>query len=144
MTQLHVGDWACLQAQAMPLRRAVFAVEQGIAETLLSDEADATAIHAVLSDAQGEPLATGRVVPLAGGGRGKLGRMAVRADRRGQGLGSRVLEALLAQARQRGMTEVMLHAQASAVGFYARHGFEPQGEPFQEAGLPHQTMVRHL
>jgi predicted GNAT family N-acyltransferase len=42
------------------------------------------------------------------------------------------------------MTEVMLHAQTGAVRFYARHGFVPQGMPFEEAGLPHQTMVRPL
>jgi len=40
--------------------------------------------------------------------------------------------------------QVMLHAQAGAVRFYARHGFVPQGEPFVEAGLAHQTMVRSL
>ncbi len=28
--------------------------------------------------------------------------------------------------------------------FYARHGFECQGEVFEAAGLPHQTMVLNL
>jgi predicted GNAT family N-acyltransferase len=42
------------------------------------------------------------------------------------------------------MAEVMLHAQAGAVRFYGRHGFVPEGQPFEEAGLPHQTMVLSL
>jgi predicted GNAT family N-acyltransferase len=35
----------------------------------------------------------------------------------------------------------MLHSQASAVGFYLRAGFTPQGAPFQEAGIEHQAMT---
>ena len=37
--------------------------------------------------------------------------------------------------------EVLLHAQASAVGFYLRRGFRPVGDAFEEAGIPHQAMA---
>jgi predicted GNAT family N-acyltransferase len=37
---------------------------------------------------------------------------------------------------------VVLHAQRSAMGFYVRAGFVPCGEPFEEAGIAHQAMVR--
>jgi predicted GNAT family N-acyltransferase len=30
------------------------------------------------------------------------------------------------------------------VAFYARAGFTPRGAPFEEAGIPHQEMVRAL
>ena len=47
--------------------------------------------------------------------------------------------------RDRGSTLwTALHAQRSAVGFYARAGFTPRGEPFDEAGIAHQEMVRAL
>jgi len=39
---------------------------------------------------------------------------------------------------------VMLHAQRSAEGFYARFGFVPRGEPFEEAGIVHIEMVQKL
>lgn len=144
MTQLHVGDWASVQTQAMPLRHTVFAVEKGIPPEFMSDAADATAHHALITNRLGVTLATGRLVPLDGGQRGQIGRMAVLAPQRSQDLGGQLLRALLQRARERGMTEVMLHAQAGAVRFYARHGFKAHGEPFEEAGLPHQTMVLPL
>jgi YbgC/YbaW family acyl-CoA thioester hydrolase len=144
MTHLHLGTWPSVQAQAMPLRHAAFAVEKGIPPELMSDEADASARHALITHRLGVPLATGRLVPLEGGRRGQIGRMAVLAPQRSQGLGGQLLRALLQSARERGMAEVMLHAQAGAVRFYARHGFVAQGAPFEEAGLPHQTMVLAL
>ena len=145
MTHLHLGDWASMQARAMPLRHNVFAIEKGIPPEMMSDAADVTAHHALITNRLGVPLATGRLVLLAEDGqRGQIGRMAVVSSQRSQDLGGQLLKALLAQAQQLGMAEVMLHAQAGAVRFYARHGFVPQGQPFEEAGLPHQTMVRSL
>lgn len=144
MVHTHLGNWASVQDRAMPLRHAVFAQEKGIPAELMSDAADATAHHVLLSNHLGVALATGRMVPLDGGNRGQIGRMAVLASQRSQNLGGRMLQALLARARQLGMTEVMLHAQAGAVRFYTHHGFRAQGEPFEEAGLLHQAMVLQL
>jgi predicted GNAT family N-acyltransferase len=44
----------------------------------------------------------------------------------------------------RGDRQVGLHAQRTAEGFYRRLGFTPQGEPFEEAGIPHIEMRRAL
>ena len=159
MTQLHLLPWSACQAQAMPLRHAVFAQEKGIPPELMGDEADATAVHVLVTNRLGLPLATGRLVlpdglhapagsaaPSAdGAGRtGQVGRMAVLHAQRSQGLGARMLHALLQQARELGLDDVVLHAQLGAVDFYARHGFECQGEVFEAAGLPHQAMVLSL
>ena len=144
MLHTHLCDWPSVQGRAMPLRHTVFAEEKGIAAELMSDAADATAHHVLLTNRLGVALATGRLVPLDGGQRGQIGRMAVLASQRSQNLGGQMLRALLAQARQVGMAEVVLHAQAGAVRFYARHGFRAQGAPFEEAGLAHQTMVLRL
>jgi predicted GNAT family N-acyltransferase len=74
----------------------------------------------------------------------KLGRMAVLATVRGAGVGRPLLQALVSAARERGDREVMLHAQASAVGFYLRAGFAPRGPAFEEAGITHQEMSLKL
>jgi predicted GNAT family N-acyltransferase len=50
----------------------------------------------------------------------------------------------VAAARARGDREAMLHAQASAVGFYRRGGWRTRGLPFREAGIEHQEMVLPL
>ena len=144
MVHTHLGGWASVQDRAMPLRHAVFAEEKGIPAELMSDAADATAHHVLLTNRLGVTLATGRLVPLEGGQKGQIGRMAVLASQRSQHLGGQMLQALLAHARQLGMAEVVLHAQAGAVRFYSRHGFKAQGAPFEEAGLAHQTMVLSL
>lgn len=135
------GDWAALGTDASALRDAVFAQEQGLPPDLVWDATDAGARHAVARNRLGVVLAAGRLVTVAPGV-SKLGRMAASPLLRGAGAGRAVLEALLAAARARGDAEVMLHAQASAVGFYARHGFAPRGEPFQEAGIEHLEMFR--
>jgi predicted GNAT family N-acyltransferase len=38
----------------------------------------------------------------------------------------------------------MLHAQLSAMDFYKRHGYVPNGAVFEEAGMPHLEMKRRL
>jgi hypothetical protein len=70
--------------------------------------------------------------------------MAVLREWRGRGVGDALLLALIEQAHQRGWREVALNAQVSAIAFYLRHGFQPVGERFWEAGIEHQAMRRAL
>jgi predicted GNAT family N-acyltransferase len=133
---ITIGAWAQQQQGASALRRQVFVLEQGVPEALELDDMDAVSLHALAYDDDG-PVATGRLLPD-----GHIGRMAVRRDARGAGVGSAVLSALMEQARQRGDREVVLNAQLTAQDFYARHGFEPEGEVFMDAGIEHIAM-RH-
>lgn len=136
---LRTGGWDALGAEAQAIRRSVFIEEQGIPADLELDDADATAVHAVACNRLGRAVATGRLLAHAPGV-AKIGRMAVIRPLRGGGAGAAVLQALVDAARARGDREVILHAQASAVGFYLKRGFRPQGDPFEEAGIPHQAM----
>jgi len=45
---------------------------------------------------------------------------------------------------RRGDREIALSAQLHAVAFYRTHGFKPVGDVYEEAGIPHQAMVRAL
>lgn len=143
MVELRVGDWATLGRDATQLRMAVFVQEQGIDPEIELDEHDATAVHAVAYNLLGQAVATGRLLYEAPGD-ARIGRMAVDRVVRGQRWGRMVLDALVDAARSRGDAAVTLHAQRSAEGFYRRAGFEVQGEPFEEAGIPHITMRRAL
>ena len=71
-------------------------------------------------------------------------RMAVLAAWRGRGVGAAMLEALMAEARRRGLREAYLHSQAHAKDFYARHGYAVEGEEYLEAGIPHIGMRARL
>jgi len=74
----------------------------------------------------------------------KIGRMAVVRERRGAGVGRRILEFLIESARRRGVKRVMLDAQVHAEGFYRKQGFTPMGDVFEEAGILHRRMQRTL
>lgn len=68
-----------------------------------------------------------------------IGRVVVRADRRGEGLARRLLSAVI---EARGAEPMLLHAQTQVEAVYARHEFEPFGEVYREAGIPHISMYR--
>jgi YbgC/YbaW family acyl-CoA thioester hydrolase len=139
MVDLQLGHWATQHSAAMALRTAVFATEQGIAAELMSDAHDADALHALAVNRAGLAVGSGRLVSLPGGV-GKIGRMAVAGGARGAGVGGQLLQALVQAGRERGLSELALHAQTSAEGFYRRAGWQAEGAVFEEAGVPHQTM----
>ncbi len=143
MGELRLGTWADLGADAAQVRTEVFVVEQQIPREDEWDAADATALHAVVRNRLGQPLATGRLLQHAPGV-GRIGRMAVHRVLRGAHHGRDILSALVRASAERGDQEVMLHAQCSAEGFYRKLGFQPRGERFDEVGIAHQEMVLPL
>ena len=143
MLELRVGDWLTLGAQAQAIRTEVFIDEQKIPAAMEWDDADRACVHAVAFNRLGMPLATGRLLQHAPR-IARIGRMASVQTMRGSGVGRRVLDALMQAARERGDTEVMLHAQTSASAFYARAGFTARGPVFDEAGIAHVEMTRAL
>ncbi|TQN06945.1 YbgC/YbaW family acyl-CoA thioester hydrolase [Acidovorax temperans] len=143
MVEVRTGDWNALGRDAARLRTAVFVREQGIPADVEADALDASARHAVLYNRLGQPVATGRLLQQAPGV-GRIGRMAVDRSVRGAQWGRVLLAALLEAARARGDTQVQLHAQCSAQGFYERAGFTVAGAPYEEAGLAHVLMTQAL
>ena len=138
-----VGGWAELGAQAQAIRQAVFVDEQKIPAEMEWDAADESCQHAVAFNRFGVPLATGRLLEHVPG-TAKIGRMAVIRSLRSARIGREVLEALMRAGKAQGYGEVLLHAQLSAAGFYARAGFVQRGAVFEEAGIGHVEMVRAL
>jgi predicted GNAT family N-acyltransferase len=132
---VRIADWTRDEHKLKSIRHRVFVVEQSVPESLEWDGIDAQCVHAIAEDASGAPIGCGRLLPD-----GHIGRMAVLASWRGQGVGRRLLERLIEVAAERGDARIMLNAQTHAMPFYARYGFVPVGEPFNEAGIPHQAM----
>lgn len=130
-----------LAEAAMDLRRAVFVDEQRVESELEFDGLDADALHMVgLEDDE----VVGVLRMLTEGDRVRIGRMAVRRDRRRAGIGAALAAGALACARRQGASQADVHAQTRAADFYARLGFEVVGEEFEEAGIPHLEMSRVL
>ena len=126
--------------EVVALRTRVFVEEQGVPAEIEQDAHDADAVHVLDRDDDGRLVATGRL--LVRDGRGVIGRMAVDAPARGAGHGAAVLAELHRQAVLLGLTEVELHAQLTARGFYERAGYAAVGDVYQEAGIAHVTMRR--
>jgi YbgC/YbaW family acyl-CoA thioester hydrolase len=143
MLQVKTGNWSELGDDARRIRTEVFVQEQRIPAELEWDEADEGAVHAVAYNRLGQAVATGRLLP-AKAGVAKIGRMAVHQVLRGSRVGEQVLRALAEVAQRRGDRGLALHAQRTAKDFYLRLGFTAEGEPFEEAGIPHLAMTSAL
>jgi predicted GNAT family N-acyltransferase len=137
--RIELCDWDKAREEASRIRFAVFVDEQKVPPEIEMDEHDAQCVHALAYARDGRAVGTGRLLPD-----GHIGRMAVAKDWRGRGVGAAILAALVDAARRRGDVEVALSAQTHALGFYRRHGFSPEGEVYEEAGIPHQAMRRSL
>jgi len=118
------------------VRDTVFGQEQKVPRESDWDGTDPYCIHVVATDADGNPIGTGRLQPD-----GRIGRLAVVKPWRCQGVGAGMLAALVDSARRRGLERVYLHAQLDAVPFYEKRGFEKDGTAFTEAGILHINMT---
>lgn len=135
---IETADWQIEQAQIKSIRRQVFVEEQSVPEQLEWDGLDETASH-WLAWEDGKAVATARLLPD-----GHLGRMAVLADYRRQGIGAQLLRTLINTASDRQLLELYLHAQLHAIPLYQSAGFNLEGDEFLDAGMPHRTMRLRL
>lgn len=136
---VRVADWCRDEPRIKAIRHEVFVIEQNVPEALEWDGIDPDCRHALALDSHGNPIGCGRLLPD-----GHIGRMAVQARWRGQGVGGALLDLLIDLAREAGHVRVVLNAQVQAMPFYERRGFTPYGDEFEEAGIAHQAMVKAL
>ena len=127
---------------AFGIRLEVFCREQGYAPEMELDEIDRLACHVLICQEE-VPVATGRLYRKADGVCG-LGRIAVRRQWRGRGLGALVVEKLTEKARVWGAIQTELDAQEQAVGFYQKQGYVLCGERHMDGHVPHRMMRCNL
>ena len=134
---VRVATWENDRAALQSVRIPVFVDEQHVDPNEEFDDVDPVCRHLLAVDSAGRPIGTGRIDL-----HGKIGRMAVAKEWREHGVGRAILQKALELARQAGLKRVYLHAQVTAMGFYAREGFADYGDRFFEAGIEHQAMER--
>jgi predicted GNAT family N-acyltransferase len=127
---------ACFQ-----IRDEVFVIEQNVPVTRERDEHDSTAIHFLVLD-DGKPVGTARVVLTDKAATAKIGRVAVIASMRGNGIGKILMKAIEENLRLRHVTRFALDAQTHALQFYERLGYDAYGDEFMDAGIPHRHMTK--
>ena len=138
----HIVNWDDKQIQLRAIRSTVFIQEQNVPEALEWDGEDTQACHVLACDAEGKAIGTARL--LLHGPVAHIGRMAVLKPWRKRGVGRALLECVMAEARRRGASAAFLNAQTTAVVFYERAGFVPEGAEFLDAGIPHYRMTRRF
>ncbi|QPV63066.1 GNAT family N-acetyltransferase [Halosimplex litoreum] len=139
---VRVADGEDDREAALTVRRAVFIEEQGVSEDVEMDGKEDEAVHFVAVDG-GDPIGTARLREVESGV-GKVERVAVVADRRDEGVGRDLMERLEAEAADRGLDRLVMHAQTRVEEFYARLGYERTSDVFEEAGIDHVEMERSL
>lgn len=133
---VETADWIRDQGILRSIRETVFVKEQNVPVDLEWDGLDPICTHVIAYVNGRTPVATGRLLPD-----GHIGRLAVLKPWRRRGIGSNILQSLIAIAKSRGIATCALNAQTHAIAFYECHGFVVEGEEFDDAGIPHRHMV---
>ncbi len=123
------------------LRAEVFVLEQNCAY-VDPDAKDRVSHHLWAEDSQGQVAAVARVVPPGTSyAEPSIGRVATSSSVRGTGLGRELMRrALLEAERLYPGKELVISAQCYLEGFYADFAFVPEGEAYEEDGIPHIQM----
>jgi len=132
--KINIVNWGKNQTDLTKIRRLVFIEEQHVPEELEWDEDDNASTHFIVT-IDNKAIATARLKPD-----GQIGRMAVLAKYRNQGVGSKLLHFVLQHAASLNLIQVYLHAQVTAIPFYEKQGFTTFGDIFYEANIPHREM----
>ena len=133
-----LGD---INQEIRDLRWEVFVVEQGIDPEIEIEKdeynykhlcfyKDGILIAYARAKCQGEVLRVGRVL--------------VKKEYRGQGLGAAIMKYCEEIAKQNNCAALELHAQSQVIGFYEKLGYEAIGDYFLEANIKHKKMKKYL
>lgn len=121
------------------LREEIFVKEQGVLIEDEQDGLDSEARHGVFYRGD-EPVGVVRMRDLDDDWV-KVERVGVLKAHRNEGLGTQLMDLVEATARNNGK-RITLNSQIEVVDWYARRGYSPEGVEFEEAGIPHQKMIK--
>ena len=108
------------------------------------DEYDSHAIHRMVLDEGGAPIAIGRL-HVTSMEEGQIRHMAVHPEHQGHGLGTLVMMALEEEARAQGLKRLILNSREQSVDFYSKFGFRITGDaPTLFGKVAHQQMQKKL
>ncbi|MDM5212907.1 GNAT family N-acetyltransferase [Peribacillus sp. NJ4] len=129
---------------AFQIRKEVFVEEQGFPLESEFDEFDtlnALSEH-ILVYYNEKPVGTGRLRVVDG--LGKLERICILEPYRKFGLGKIIIKTLEEIANEKAISQVKLHGQTQAEGFYKKLGYHTSSDVFMEDGGPHLLMIKEL
>ncbi len=140
MLKVKIAENQMEKEQAFDIRRKVFVEEQQVPIHIEMDEYDDSAIHFV-GYQLAQPIAAGRIREVETG-LGKVERVCVLSEYRGQQIGVMMMNEMEEYARTHGIFRLKLNAQTHALSFYEKLGYDTTSDEFMDAGIPHKSMEK--
>lgn len=137
--QIRRGRWPEFAEPCAQLRRQVFFNEAQYSYFATLDGRDEQCQHVLALDAQQQPIGCGRIDR-----EWQLSRIAVVRDFRQQGVGTSLLNELIAIARDDNAGLVSCAVPLFSVQYYRSQQFEPIGSVYVEQGVSYQRMLLRL
>lgn len=125
------------------IRYEVFVEEQGFDADIDIDEHDSSC-ERILIYVDDAPAACCRYFPDETGTAYIVGRVAVREEYRGIGLGEMLMDAAEEMIRSAGAEKIVVYSQLRVKGFYKKCRYKEVGEVFLEEGVKHIMMEKTL
>jgi N-acetylglutamate synthase-like GNAT family acetyltransferase len=91
---------------------------------------------------EGEVIAASVLVPE--NDKCKMQRVVVKTNLQASGIGSQMLEFCESYSKAQGYKSIYCHARDKAVAFYLKNNYTPEGDYFDEDGIPHLKMIKLL
>lgn len=132
-------DWIETSEEIKTVRQKVFIVEQHFETRMIEDHHDNYCHHILVRNRQNKVVACGRLNPD-----GRIGRIAVLMNYRCRGIGTAILDKLIAIAQQTQIPSLSLNAETELSQFYNQQKFRPVGPVFMKQGVPYQRMSKRL
>ena len=132
-----------LPKDAADIRVEVFVDEQGSSRDLEFDDAEDKATHLV-GFYDGKPSATSRFFFHEKYDAYLIGRIAVKKEYRGKGLGAEIVKAAEKEIIRLGGKRTVIHAQLRVKEFYETLGYRAFGDVDLEEGVEHIMMEKNL
>lgn len=131
--------------EALAIRKQVFVIEKNVSESLEVDELDVVGSNSphYLMNFDNKYVGTFRYVEVEPGVI-RLQRFAILSDYRSKGIGSKAIKELESILKEKHYRKVVLDSQVTAIDFYTRNGYEVVSDLFEEAGIMHRKMEKHI
>ncbi len=135
--------WKADKPALRKIRTEVFIKEQQVPIADEWDAQDATATHFLVVNEAGDAIGCARLLleEQQDATLFHIGRVAMLAAYRAQGIGTTLMRYILSYCQQKNSElAIYLYAQTSRQHFYEQLEFVAQGEVFLDAGIPHIAM----
>jgi predicted N-acetyltransferase YhbS len=124
----YINTDSLFYKEAVAIRKELFFKNMENSTSLIQDNFEENGIHVVcLND--NKVVGTGRM-------------NVVKSTCQNQGVGSKILKALIEKSKEKGLSKIKLSARKTAISFYEKFNFKPCGNqyPSKKTGIIHQEM----